>query len=630
MPTKIAYEWDAKRDVCYDMYITQNKPLEDVINHFRDGESFTPSKRAFQARFKEWGFPAKHRPAHREASLALRIRELWEVNTTGKQMFDILRGEGWDIKERELTKLRKDQHLLMRERNKNGHEHSRKRKIGDLENVNQSGQQAAQVEQRRVRVPTPELPAEIVAKRQARQAKLQAESDERLRAGTRRRRTKGWAGLPPDPVQGPRYPSELTMEECKNELGLDRTMYKEMRDIFEDICRANNVVKKTLCGAETWKRVKEDLINAYPHLQPIFRGPSAAGVNETQKPMALDLICMDVTKKMRTINNRVTITDAKNILGVTPQEGRDIRSAFDAILKGDYFVSKLEVSREYWEYLKQKWLVESPLLQQKLGDPLTDPDYKAKLKSIESIACDVQKRHRDEQTRKDPARLRRSLSQNQKTSPSRPSTGPKEAITATKVVVPPPKNSTSQALNGVRSVTIPRGEPGSIYSNPNPTPHSHTDGMTTLASQALASYNPFAHENTNMQIDPSLLEAAAIPYGIQHYSPPTPHPPPTNSNPAIPVYFRISPTSPLKHLQVAKKLWLDTFHPPHNLINLKEVATKRSGVEGRVGKVEGVEPPREGSREEGGKWGIDEDDELEAYLGMLDNGQKATFVVEIL
>lgn len=544
-------------------------------------------------------------------------------------MFDILRGEGWDVKERELTKLRKDQHLLMRERNKNGHGHSRKRKRDDVEDVDQSGQQNAEIEP--TRAVTPELPAEIVAKRQARQARLQAESDERLKAGTRRRRTKGWAGLPPDPAQGPRYPSELTMEECKTELGLDRHMYKQMRDIFEDICRNNNVIKKTLCGTDTWKHVKEELINNYSHLQPVFRGPTAAGVNESQRPMALDLICMDVTKKMRTINNRVTITDAKNILGVTPQEGRDIRSAFDAVLKGDHFVSKLEVPREYWENLKQKWIDDSPLMQQKLGDPLTDPDYEAKLKSLESIACDVQKRHRDEQTKKDPTRLRKSLSHDQKASPSRPVPDrTPTATTATRVVVPPFRNTTNQPLGGVRSVTIPRGEPGSIYSGSHLASSPQTEGMTTLASQALASYNPFAHESPGMQIDPSLLEAAAIPYGVQHYAIAPPQSQLTNDNRAIPVYFRISPTSPLKNLQIAKKLWLDTFHPPHNLAGLRELAMKRSAINGMVGKVEGVEPAQEGSREEGGKWGIDEDDELEAYLGMLESGQKATFVVEIL
>ncbi len=42
MPARMVYEWDTKRDVCYDMYIAQNKSLEDVIKHFRDGDSFTP------------------------------------------------------------------------------------------------------------------------------------------------------------------------------------------------------------------------------------------------------------------------------------------------------------------------------------------------------------------------------------------------------------------------------------------------------------------------------------------------------------------------------------------------------------------------------------------------------------
>ena len=528
-------------------------------------------------------------------------------------MFDILRGEGWDIKERELTKLRKDQHLLMRERNRNGH---KKRKRDDFEELFNDEHHDFSTE-------SPELPAEIVAKRQARQAKLQAESDERFKAGTRRRRTKGWAGLPADPIQGPRYPSELTIEECKNELQLDKARYKEMRDIFEAICFHHGVVKKTLCGAETWKRVKDELLTQYPHIQQFFWGPGATDLMETQRPMALDLICMDVTKKMRTVNSRVTITDAKNILGVTPQEGRDIRAAFAAVLKADHFVSKLEVPREYWENLKQKWIDGSPLIQQKLGDPGTDPDHQAKMRSLEAIACDVQKRHRDEQTKKDPTRPKQPMNGNHKATPSK-ATAP-SPTTAHDPITRSPHRFAPEG-SSVRSVTIPRGEPGSIYSNNIPTATPPMDGMTALASQALASYNPF---NPSMQIDPSLLEAAALPYGSQQYDQ-TPTQQPADSHKSIPVYFRISPNSPLKNLSIAKKVWLDTFHPPHALFNLKELALKRSGVSGRVGKVEGVEPAQDGSREEGGKWVIDEDDELEAYLGMLNDGQKATFIVEIV
>ena len=157
-------------------------------------------------------------------------------------MLSILRGEGWDVKERELTKLRKDHNLLLREPNKNGNgsEKRKKRKRDALEELaDQNGQDdPAESPEEPPRTPSPEpiLPAEVIAKRQARQARLLAESQERLKAGTRRRRTKVWSGLPPDPVQPPRYPSELTMEESKKELGLDKHLYQEMRNIFEDIC----------------------------------------------------------------------------------------------------------------------------------------------------------------------------------------------------------------------------------------------------------------------------------------------------------------------------------------------------------------------------------------------------------
>ncbi|KAM0806436.1 hypothetical protein BDR22DRAFT_777066, partial [Usnea florida] len=475
----MVYNWEGKKDTCYNMYITENKGLEEIQAFYRE-QGFNPSKRAFQCRFKEWGFPAKHHPAHRDVALAARIRELWEVNTSNKQMLTILRGEGWDVKERELTKLRKDHDLLLREPNKNGNgsEKRQKRKRDALEELADQNRQdghGVASEPVRPRSPSPEtvLPPEVIAKREARQARLLAESQERLKAGTRRRRTKVWSGLPPDPAQPPRYPSELTMEESKNELGLDRQLYQEMRNIFEDICRSNNVVKKTLCGADTWKNVKEQLISQFQHLQPIFWGTDVAELNLTQKPMALDLICMDVTKKIRTVGTRITITDAKNIIGVTPQEGRDIRAAFDAILKGDHFVSKLEVPKEHWDALKAKWVAESPKLQQILAGGDADPDLPAKLRSLESIASDVQKRHRDYQTRKDPMRLTKTSA----------SSFPGRAF-----------------LTGALS----NHPPSDII----PTSSSAND-MTTFASQALAHtpYNDFT-DYAGMQIDPSLLEAA--------------------------------------------------------------------------------------------------------------------------
>ena len=39
---KMVYDWDNKRDICFDMYITENKSLEEIIAHFRDDKNFTP------------------------------------------------------------------------------------------------------------------------------------------------------------------------------------------------------------------------------------------------------------------------------------------------------------------------------------------------------------------------------------------------------------------------------------------------------------------------------------------------------------------------------------------------------------------------------------------------------------
>ena len=570
-------------------------------------------------------------------------------------MLDILRGEGWDLKERELTKLRKEQNLLLREPNKNGNGqgNGKKRKRKDVLNElgEQNGQQIDDIGNTEPAGIQPALSTnlapEIIAKRQARQARLLAESEERLKSGTRRRRTKVWSGLPPDPVAPPRYPSELTMEECKKELGLDKQLYQEMRDTFEGICRANNVVKKTLCGADTWRDVKNELISRMPHLQSIFWNSNSATVNQTQQPMALELVCMDVTKKIRTVGTRVTISEAKNFLGLTPQEGRDLRSAFDTILKEDYFISKLEVPREHWEGLKARWIEGSLLLQQKLAGGPADPAYATKLKCLESIAADVQKRHRDQQTKNDPTHLTKSLDPARSTStsismaaiaPSSPTQQGTSHAPVNHVAAPLPANESirSPPANINYENSQRHGDGGD-----NTAVSTLSEGMTTLASQALASAsNPsyISYDSPqNIQIDPSLLEAASIPQDHTPHSNPQPTQMTTTSSfPPLPVYFRISPLSSPQHLASHPKVWLSTFSHPYTISSLKELAlskvTPGQQQAAKVVKIEGVAATSGNADSDGGeggtRWSIDDDDELEAYLEMV-RGGKATFIVEI-
>lgn len=587
-------------------------------------------------------------------------------------MLEILRGEGWDLKERELTKLRKDQNLLLREANKNGNgSEKRKRRNTDEGADENEDPDGDDLDQANTIAPPLDLAPEIIAKRQARQARLLAESEERLRKGTRRRRTKVWSGLPPDPEAPPRYPSELTMEENKKLLNLERPMYQQIRETFEEICRANGVVKKTSCGADTWKGVKDELIRRVPHLQDIFWGPDAAAVAQTRQPMALELICMDVTKKLRNVGARVTISEAKNFLALTPQEGRDIRANFDAILKADYFVSKLEVPREHWEGLKAQWIDGSPLLQQKLAGGLADPDYGMKLKCLESVACDVQKRHRDQQTRNDPTHLtkREKPITPVKTSSSSKSTttNPRPASKPAAPPPPPPIDRSNAPFPPGKSM-IPDSNhtqaqsPPQHFSQPTYSQAPENNSFANFASQALAASNNATQSQSSsevgdLQIDPTLLEAASLPQQLQHESPYQHHyqnpnhynnnlPIDVNSDPSaiqsnisisLPVYFRIAPTSSIKHLSTHPKVWLSTLNPPYTLGSLTFLALLKAtanGHDARVAKIEGVAPGTN-INDVGSRWSIDEDDELEAYLEMCGGsegggGGKVSFVVEIV
>lgn len=66
---------------------------------------------------QRWAFPSKQNPAHRNDALVARTRELWEKNTTQKDMVGILQAEGFTVTERELMRLRSKHRLLLREAN---------------------------------------------------------------------------------------------------------------------------------------------------------------------------------------------------------------------------------------------------------------------------------------------------------------------------------------------------------------------------------------------------------------------------------------------------------------------------------------------------------------------------------
>lgn len=247
-------------------------------------------------------------------------------------------------------------------------------------------------------LPSPEIPEETLRKRKERHEKMQAESDERWAAKKRRRRTRDYAGIPADPPGPPRFPSETTLGESMDFLAMDSELYKETRAHFQRICEDMRIIKKTLAGTDKWATAKDRLKAENEHVASVF----ADSTNKDKKELALDVICTDVTKRMRTTDSRMTIVDAKNIIGVNPEESRQIRDSFYNILKHDHFTSKLETGPEHWEELKDQWIAKTPLLQSVMNIEQDPTLLNKKRKALEVLCRDVMKRLRDAQKKDGP------------------------------------------------------------------------------------------------------------------------------------------------------------------------------------------------------------------------------------
>ncbi|KAF7864014.1 hypothetical protein EAF04_006979 [Stromatinia cepivora] len=670
----MVYDWDDKEEVCYRMYIDEKKSLEEIMEFMKETMSFNPSKRAFQTQFKKWEFPSKQNPAHRNEPLVQRVKELWDINTSQREMLRILNEEGFEIKERELMRVRAKNRWLLRVPNGNK---SKKQMDQDVENQLQQAfynngqllegdqQMEGQMEdlppasstpKNNSRAESPPLSPEVMAKRQERYAKLQAESAERWAARKRRRRTRGWAGLPADPPGPPRFPSETTIDESKSFLSLDNRLYRDIRAKFQRICEEAGIIKKTIAGPERWEAAKDRLIQESEHLQSVFWNNDD---NLDPKKLALDVVCGDVTKRMRTLERRMTIAEAKNALGVNPEESRQLRNAFYQTLKADHFTSKLEAGEEHWQELKASWINGSELLQNLLAPGDADPQHAQKVKAMEVLCRDVMKRLRDDQTKRDPTRRKKfdstfqpgpSMEQfhhNQDGGPNfQPD--PQEALIQTAAHAHAHAHSQNQAQSHMQAQeSHMQAQARQAQAQAQAHAHAHAQSQAQAQAQAQVQPQPQAHtpvmvnhgdiqNHGDMQIDPSLLLAAANDPGLMNRSMQNQfaHPQYTDqqyvdqAGQAFPsatpssmiAYFRLHPAS---DVTAPSRLWMDTLNGT-SLEELRRLAASK--FPGAItGRVEGI---MLGPSDQDLTIPIDNDSELDAYLGAI-GGVKPSFSVQL-
>ncbi|KAK5737802.1 hypothetical protein LTR17_006450 [Elasticomyces elasticus] len=591
------YDWDDKRDVCYQLFVVEKKSPNEIVthfaNHFGVPESELPSARLFRRQFTEkWQFPPRKPKLtpEDEAAIVSRIRSLWEQNLPVAQIRSTLDEEGWELGDNEFQRLRK------------GNGFTRRGATGAYDVSSPAGGAGPSKAKKRKRDDVVEEPGDTEwgagpgpstyhshglapqeAERRAQHlAKVQQDSDAALAKNKRRRRIRGYGHLPPDePSLGPRYNSETTLDECKAFLHLDNETYMSLRSAYEQIAREMGIErKKTVRENGLWEASKERLVRESHHLSAVLH-PLQPDLE--RKLTAIDVICADVTKRMRGEGKKMTVGEANNVLGLSPSGSKEVRRSFYNILVEDQYTTRLACGDAHWAELRQEWFDAFPLLQQVMYE--MDP---TRVKALEVLCRDACKRYNDDSLKKDPTR--RVYQQKLY--------GPGPGSAKAKPVVKP--ETAAQKKKREAAVAKKEKDEAKVVKK---------EGKKVTKIHAKTPYAA-GSQTQPINVDPSLTSTTNGLISNPYTAGPPPEP--------IPAYFRLAPASQI--IGNHPRLWLGKL-TARTVAALHQAAASKAGA-AKVTKVHGLIKNEEGTED---SYQIDREDELDAYLGAA--GEKATFLV---
>ncbi|KZL65949.1 hypothetical protein CT0861_10281 [Colletotrichum tofieldiae] len=629
----MVYDWDAHEKLCYQLYINEKKSLEDIMDYLKIHHNFAPCKRAFQTQFRKWDFPSKQNPAYKNDRLVARIKELWERNLSQKEMLAVLKEDGFDIKKRELIRVRTKNRWLLKaangERPRDSPDPSSQPPLMNDDSFE------SRTNGHRLSSGAGDMTPDTLTDHEMlgtlpNEVDTAWDQDNNRR---KRRRLKAWEAASQDAPIAPRFPSETTLDEAKVILSLANGVYRQVRAAFARICEESNIVKKTIAGPDRWEAAKNRLIQEMPQLQAVMW---QSGDSHESKLLALDVICTDITKRVRTLDKRITLAEAKNIIGINPEEARDLRAAFDQILRDEGLSSKSEAGSAQWNDLKRRWEDQSDLIQRILALGTSDPAYTEKVRALDLIARDVMKRLRDDISRRDQPRKR---------SPTK-AARPHDNEAQHELNVQAVQTTRPEMVDGLQHQT----DLGSQYGNAGQVSSmglvpssgdSQAHMLMPVAMQQQATADPMGHSaarilssallgQANMALDShlgsSLLLAANAQAAFvdQQYAQQFTAAQPVFHTPApttVAIYLRLHPSSTFV---VNANLWIATLSS-HSVQELRHVAASKFPgsiclrVEGVLKDGKGGEMPLQ----------IDQDPELAAYLAHV-QGATPTFNVQLV
>lgn len=107
-------------------------------------------------------------------------------------------------------------------------------------------------------------------------------------------------------------------------------------------------------------------------------GQQEEEVGAERKAPALDVICTDVTKRMRDGDRRMTLADANKVLGINPEEARALRAGFYRVLAGQGMQVRYKstAGAARWRALMGEWTAGSELVRGLLPGDRGSAEYR--------------------------------------------------------------------------------------------------------------------------------------------------------------------------------------------------------------------------------------------------------------
>ncbi|KAH0530391.1 hypothetical protein TsFJ059_005013 [Trichoderma semiorbis] len=368
----MVYEWEKYREVVFQLYIQDGRPLDQVMVQLASEYSFNPKKRALQDQLKKWKYLKKQHQVKPDVPPD-RVRELWELNLSWLQIAQQLQQEGFQVTEQEVAKLGKAMGLYNRQGTR-----TRSKSI-------QSG----------ISQPSPwsldgaySGDESMVPRRDSTASSIEYFTSRSGEPGD---------AMSPNRITGHslrRRKSEMTLTAAKRMLGMDDEQIAALRNTFTAICNRSGIRSKSHT-TEKWDKAITDLLHEHPGL---YNRVVTSPENVERNMKALHIICRNFAKTER-LGPKMTQTDAKNALGLNPEEARVAREIMIDLLKNGGFGDKLAVTPtpDAWELLMDRWGAGYDKIgrARALIRSGNDPDEK-KQKALVVLSRDVLKRLRDD------------------------------------------------------------------------------------------------------------------------------------------------------------------------------------------------------------------------------------------